>query len=343
MTLSETAYYIRKIIVFGGIGLVVIMIATLSLMKFAQNAQDNRPIPTPTPSASFGTLPKIIFPSTTVSSPTSFKLELIEGDAPGATPSAEIYLIPDKKPTLFSKRQALTFGKKLAFLEEPIELSATTLQFNDPATSSTLTIDIPTSNFSMKRNYPDMASFQTPTITNTSDLANLARGYFQGLRVWNDALTQSEVTYYSFDGTNLSKLPDSRDAVVARVDFFTSIIGKYPVVTSQPHMSNVYAVFTAERNKIGSVVEASFHYYPPDLTISATYPTISGQTAFEKLQEGNGYIASSNAPTAVIRKVYLAYYQTSEYSPYLQLVWVFEGDADFIALVPAIDPAWVSN
>lgn len=340
MTLTNAAYYIRKSIIFGGIGFLVLMIGTLSFMSYLQTVKTNTPIPTPTPSASFGKLPPLIFPENGISRPANFELELIEGRPPEATHSAPIYLIPDKKPTLFSKRQAVTFGKKVGFLEEPREISATILDFTDPGTNSTLTVNIATNNFYMKKNYPDTTPFQTPTITDETTLVSHARGYFRELRLWNDSFTSSAVSYFSFDGTNLFKLPDARDATVARVDFFAPSFGPYPTVTSYVTTSDVYLVFTADRSDILSVVEASFQYFPADINISSTYPTISGQQAFEELQSGKGHIASSNTSNAVIRKVYLAYYVAPQHQDFLQLVWVFEGDDGFAALVPAIDPYW---
>lgn len=342
MTLTDAAYFIRKSIVFGGISFVVLMIGTLSFMSYLQGVKDNTPIPTPTPSASFGLLPEIEFPEGG-SRPASYKLELIEGRPPEATHSAAVYLIPNRKPTLFSKRQAVTFGKKVGFLEDPSERSDTVLDFIDPATNSTLTVNIATGNFFMKKNYPDTTTFQNPTITDQATLVNHARGYFRELRLWNDVFSESYVSYYSYDGINLSKLPDARNATVARVDFFTPTIGAYPAVTSKVTNSDIYLTFNAERSDIISIVEASFQFFPPDTNISATYPTISGQEAFEELQRGNGYIALSNTDTAVIRKVYLAYYMAPQRQEFLQLVWVFEGDDGFAAMVPAIDPAWVAQ
>lgn len=343
MNLTDTAYYLRKTIIFGGIGLVIVMVGTISFMSYLQTVKDNTPVPTPTPSASLGRLPLIIFPQSSSVRPISYKLELIEGKPPEATASAPIYLIPDRKPTLFSKRQAVTFGKKVGFLEEPTETSVTVLDFIDPTTNSTLTVNTATSNFKLRNNYTDLSIFQTPTITDPTALTNLARNYFKELRVWNDALSGAIVSYYSFDGINLSKLPDTRGANVARVDFFSPSFGPYPLVTTKFFSSDVYVVFTAERSDIVSVVEASFQYFPADINISGTYPTISGQAAFEELKAGKGHIASSSTEEAIIRRVYLAYYQPSEHQDYLQLVWVFIGDADFVALVPAVDPAWVEN
>ena len=180
----------------------------------------------------------------------------------------------------------------------------------------------------MKRNYPDTTVFQTPTITDINTLTNHARGYFRELRLWNDSFTGSRVSYYAFDGTNLSKLPDARGAQVARVDFFIPSVGPYLAVTPKFASSDVYLIFTADRSNVL-------------INISATYPTISGQAAFDELEAGKGHIASSNTSEAVIRRVYLAYYQAPIHQDFLQLVWVFEGDDEFVAMIPAIDPAWI--
>lgn len=322
--------------------MVVVMVGTLSAMSYFQSVKDNTPIPTPTPSATFGTLPEIVFPDS-ASRPKSFELELIEGRPPEATHSAPIYLVPDKKPTLFSKRQAVTFGKKVGFLEEPVETSATILDFSDPGTNSRLTVNIATNNFYMRKYFPDTTVFQIPTITDQNTLVNHARGYFRELRLWNDSFTGSAVSYYSFDGTNLFKLPDARGAILARVDFFIPSVGPYPAVSPKLTSSDIYIVFTADRSDIREVVEASFQYFPADTNISATYPTISGQEAFDALIAGKGYIATSNTSQAVVRKVYLAYYQPSEHQDFLQLVWVFEGDDGFVAMVPATDPVWIDQ
>jgi len=41
--------------------------------------------------------------------------------------------------------------------------------------------------------------------------------------------------------------------------------------------------------------------------------------------------------------VYLAYYDSLDPQTYLQPVFVFEGDDDFLAYVPAVEAAWVDT
>lgn len=342
-SLTDIAFYLRRVILFGSIGFIVLIVVTLSTMNYLRNTKRNIPIPTPTPSTSFGPLPQIIFPQP-AQRPTSFDLQLIEGKPPEATASAVVYLIPDKKPTLFSKRQGLIFGKKLGFLEEPIETSDTVLQFTDPSTGSKLTVNTATNNFFLTKKYTDPLVFQNLTITDQQQARSLAQAYFNELRVWNSRLDISTISFYSYANSAVQKLPDERGANLVRVDFFESHFGPYPTVTNLFSQSGTYLVFTIVDRKVGLVYEASFNFFPADANISATYPTISGNEAWDKLKAGNGYIASP-APDgkAIVRRVYLSFYEPHEYMPFLQPVWAFTGDKGFAAYVPAIKEGWVGN
>ena len=72
----------------------------------------------------------------------------------------------------------------------------------------------------------------------------------------------------------------------------------------------------------------------------ATYPLKSGAVAWQDLLDGYALIVNvgRNSPDKiVIRKIYLAYYDSEEPQLYLQPIFVFEGDNDFVAYLPAID------
>lgn len=341
-TLTDIAYYLRKGIIFGAIFIVLATIAGISIVATINKVQNNQPIPTPSPAALYGRLPKIQFPES-AAYPTSFDLLLIEGHPPEGTTSATIHIVPAKSPTLFSRRQAIVFAKNLGFTENPVELSTTVLQFNDAQTNSTITIDIVTNNFTLKRNVIDVSIFENKTQTSEQQLVNAARGYFIGLKTWDETLTQSKVSYFIFEGQNLVPARNARDAQVVRVDFFRDAVSNYPVVSQKYKTSNYYVVFTSQNDRVQTVLEASFQNFPPDVNNSSTYPTISGQTAWDQLVAGQGYIAVTPlaGTEAIVRRSYLAYYEPEVSQPYLQLVWVFEGDHDFVGYVPALSPEWI--
>ena len=76
-----------------------------------------------------------------------------------------------------------------------------------------------------------------------------------------------------------------------------------------------------------------------------SYPLITGDEAWNKLVSGQGYIANppKTGSQAVIRRVTLAYLDLYLPSGYIQPVYVFEGDEDFVAYVPAIVDAWLES
>jgi len=62
------------------------------------------------------------------------------------------------------------------------------------------------------------------------------------------------------------------------------------------------------------------------------------------MQGGKGYIANlgeSQSGNIVIRNVSLAYYDADQPQNFLQPIYVFEGDNNFIGFVPAVSSQWM--
>lgn len=346
-TLTEVTYYLRKGLIFGTFFAIFATIAGIGIYVAVQNAKENVPIPTPSPKVSFGPLPKLSFPQSKAY-PASFELLTIEGHPPPGTSSAQVYLVPKKSPTLFSRKEAEKFAQGLGFTGDPETVTDTVYTYTEPDTNSTLVLDTVTKNFTLKRNYIDISIFEDKPNTNETKLTQLTRQYFRNLGVWSDDLQNSTTTYFRYEGQTLVGASKPSDAQVTRVDYFVPSINNMPIITPFKFTSGVYLLFTASDQAITNILEASFQYYPPEPnnpSFVSTYPTTSGQDAWDKLVAGGAYIASplSTGDKALIREIYLAYYQDVQYQPYLQPVWVFEGDNQFVAIVPAIDASWIGQ
>ena len=73
------------------------------------------------------------------------------------------------------------------------------------------------------------------------------------------------------------------------------------------------------------------------------YPLKSIQAAWEEFQKNQGFIANlgqNDKNEIIIRKVSLSYYDADKPQHFLQPIYVFEGDRNFIGFLPAIDPKW---
>ena len=68
------------------------------------------------------------------------------------------------------------------------------------------------------------------------------------------------------------------------------------------------------------------------------YPLKSGQEAWQELTDDKGLIVAGTRgqKNITIKKMFIAYLDPSIYQPYLQPVYVFLGESDFVAYVPAV-------
>ena len=102
-------------------------------------------------------------------------------------------------------------------------------------------------------------------------------------------------------------------------------------------------ILSGSNNLKKRIIQFAYTYWTIDYQTSATYALKTSAKAWEDLQAGKGYIARypANTSGAVVRSVYLAYYDSFDPQTYLQPVFVFEGDNGFLGYVPAVNSEWV--
>src|SRR3990167_4726496 len=94
-SLTETAYYTRKAINWGIIGLVVFFILRFLFDSALNTWRQLHPPPPPAPTVAFGKLPALKLPNNKEDAANfKFTLETIEGKPYVASTSAAVYYIP---------------------------------------------------------------------------------------------------------------------------------------------------------------------------------------------------------------------------------------------------------
>ena len=346
--LTETAAFARKAIIYSVLTIIIVsflfLIAPFIAPLFTKPAS---PLPTPKPESAFGKLPPLIFPENRVY-PLSFKLESIEGKPPESSTSAKVYFLPKKNPNLFSRKNALTFAQNLGFYNKPQNVTETVYKFDDQNKKTALTLDITNLNFFFQREDLDSSFFQNNTSPAENEAKSMAQAFFSNLNLFDNNFNKAKVTYSASDGVKMTPVSKPYESKVIRVDFLRADVENVPILTADYDQSNTYLIFSPKQNSslsIENIVEASLQNFPPDLSNASTYTIISSANAWDNLENGKGFIvrALNSGTEAVVRKIYLAYFQSENYQSYLQPVFVFEGDQDFAALVSAIDPFWVGN
>ncbi len=155
-----------------------------------------------------------------------------------------------------------------------------------------------------------------------------------------DAATSSgTVKLLKSSGSDFVEAVSFSDADLLRVDLFrTPIDSAFEMFTPEGNKGTIHAVIgTGGLN--GSILQYSFAHHVVDYSQVHTYPLRTPSSAWQVLQAGEGYIAErGDTDRAVIRSVQLGYYDSPDPQSYLQPIYVFSGDDNFLGYVSALDP-----
>jgi len=350
-TLTETAYQTRKAINWAILAVISYVILRLLWSIFLSVWLTIFPPKAAPPNHAFGKLPSLQFPVATASpsGALTFRLETIEGTVPKASESATVFFMPKLASNLLALTKATEFAKRLEFTSEPIQETKYIYRFEDTeAPLRKLRYEIVSKNFILRYLYEqDMAVFSERNIP-LADAAKLeAKNMLQTYGIYEDDIEKgtSTVQFLKLSGDTLVQTTSLSQADSVRVDFFRAPVAGTTVITPYPGEGSISFVFSGSKNIKKRVLQFAYTFWPIDYQTTATYGLKPSSAAWTELQNGGGYIARypKTTNTAVIRKVYLAYYDSIEPQTYLQPVFVFEGDDDFLAYVPAVEATWVEN
>lgn len=351
-TLTETAYYTRRAINWGIIALVVIFIFKIFLDFTVSAWKKLFPPPPPPPTVAFGKLPALKFPPAPGDTPSaqfSFTLETIEGEPPATSSAGTVFFIPKPEPNLLSLSRASQFASRLGFRGEPQAESPTVYRWSDEKNPfKTLRIDIVTGNFKITYDYAqDLGLFAEKNLPTQDQAIAEATNFLQNLGLFPSELQagQTQISYWQLLGNTLVQTTSLAGADAVRVDFSRENILGMRLFSSHPPEELIYFIFSGSREAQKRILEVSYRFWTVEMEQGATYPLKTSSQAWEELIAGKGYIArlAEGENKVVVRKIYLAYFYPEDYQSFLQPIFVFEGDPNFLAFIPAVSPAWVEQ
>ncbi len=350
-SLTEISIVTRKSVIFITLTLIVLVLIRLLIQLGINYWKATHPIPAPPPNVLFGKIPSPNFPqSATVSSSLKFTLENIEGKPPETTSAGKVYAMIKKAPTILSSQRAKAFANKLGFKNEPEVLSSTYYKFiNDRDELQTLEVDIVTMNFKLKYDYTKNPQiFYQGNIRSKNQAINDVKAYISSKGLFDSLILNGKITadLLKFDMTtktfSVASSLSNTDAV--RVNFVRNDLDGLKVLPPKFDKSFTYVLYTASFSDNWKYPEIIYTYWPIDYSNFATYPLRSSTTAWQNLVDGQATIiemGGNNSNNIIIRNIYLAYYDSEEFQPYLQPIFVFEGDNNFVAYLPAVDSQWL--
>ncbi len=347
-TLTEVAYWTRKIIKISGILIIFLLIGGFSFRILSNQWKKSHPPPPPPPDTLFGTLPKFKFQEPK-KKPDKFSLETVTNQLPELPNQAKVYFILPRKSKILAFEEMQSIATRLGFISQPEKIKEDLFFYKNPLDNSRLTINPLTQN--LEYEYPfqtDQTIINQNLPPNVNQITQKALGFLQRIGMKKDDLNpEGKITLYQLTATQLLKAPSISEANLAKVDFFKNNLEEnVPILPPSLNDSNISVWVSGEGSK--EIVKAKFIYFQIDKEKFSTYPLRSISQAWEELQNGHYHLAKISdrflpEQKIAIRKIYLAYLDPDYPFEFLKPIYVFEGDNEFVGYVEAVSPEFLSE
>ncbi|OGK25886.1 hypothetical protein A3A46_02530 [Candidatus Roizmanbacteria bacterium RIFCSPLOWO2_01_FULL_37_13] len=341
MTLTELSYYSRKFAPFGLLFFLVLLILyylirvlLLTLVPVKPTILYINPV--------FGNIKKPLIKDVGPSSNLSFSIDTIEGKPVTASESAKVFFLPSANARFGYREKIYLIAKTLGFDTESVKhrLEGEEAIFKDAR--QTLQIDITNFNFTYEYNFENEPQiFKDAVEPLKKEAEDKTRDFLRDVGRYPEELAQGKTNTifisYNPEAKQMKLLDTNKDANLAEVDLYRPDQEQYPVVSPKYFNSQNYVmlVFYKEGFKI---IKAQIKFYEKSNAQIGVYPIKTGDLAWEALKTGNGVIIQNeaNSQKIVIKKMFLGYLDPDVYQEYLQPVYVFLGENNFVSYVPAI-------
>ncbi len=345
-SLTYTAFASRKMIKYGGSGLIAFVllwsIASMSIKAYQTAHQKYIP-----PTVKYGTLPKIVFPEKQFEKK-NFSFEFTNDKVPTFNDQAKVYITYRSATKILALEEGKEIAKQFDFESDPVEISEGVYEFKNEKTNKTLNINVLEGDFTLKYPYlEDQSILESKTVPNRNSAIETASSFLQSGNKYTDDLKEGEkkISYWKItDGTLKSVLAQS-EANVIKVDFYRkNLEDKWEIVSPKAGEASVSILVSGSDISEKKIIEANFKYANIDRESFSTYPIKTVAQAIDNLKSGNYWPSSDvNAKDIIIREVNLAYYEPVTLTQYVQPIYIFKGDNNFIAFVPAITDKYITK
>ncbi|MFA6814276.1 MAG: hypothetical protein WCR60_01870 [Patescibacteria group bacterium] len=351
-TLSNINYFSRAGLKFLAIALVFLMLGRVLWNVFLDYWNRTHPPGPPPPTVGFGILPRLNFPvQEDNQKPKEYILEMA-GTLTDPVDQIKIYFMPKPAISLLTDQKVKEIAAKYGFIFAPEIISSELYRFTKTQPLDMgMEIDANFLNFSISSNY-----LAKPELLITDKKRRLPEEFeavdrvkkflaHAGLMPKDVASSSGVINYKKSLGGELNSALSLSDADFVKVDLNrVAVDDLYPLYTPQGKKGIISAVISAAFSANDSIVEIDYHYHEVDYLTFETYPLRGIKSAWKMVQAGEVYIVSAqNLERAVVRSVELAYFDDFEYQAFLQPIYVFKGDDDFLAYVSAVHPNYLER
>jgi hypothetical protein len=344
-SLTEVAYTSRRVIKYGGIGLVGFLFFWWGMTAAIKAYRTARP-PYVAPTVRYGILDKVVFPQKEFQKK-NFTVELPNDSFPKYKDQANVYVIYRSSSVVGALEESKKTAASMGFIGEPRELGTGIYLFNDTNSGRSLTMNVLESSF--KLSYPyltDQLLFNPGQMPSKEEAISSATNFLDQAGKMSPDLQEGEkkVSFWKINFDGLKEVNGLSEANIIRIDFNRKKLdNEVEVVSVEFDKAPVSILVSGSSVAAKKIVEVNYKHVNIDTSgaSSSTYPIISSEEAFEDLKIGNYWPANdTQADKVTIRKIYLAYFEPINLTQFMQPIYLFEGDGDFVAYVRAISDTY---
>lgn len=346
--LTQVAIGSRKAIRYIIFFIVFLTIGRIALIFSIGIYKKLFPAPPPAPTIKYGKLTIIPFPQNAQTAKLNFTLETPDGNFPQTPTQANVYFMPKSNSNLLALDSAREKVKNMGYLSQEKAINDSLYEFDSDRYPAKMIMNIITENFSISY---DLSSDRTP-IDSRPPVAEVAIANFRSILSSAGLLPQdltgpSTHEFFRLVNGQLVSSISLSEADFTKVNLYRKDYNKLPAVTEKAGQGNVWAIISGAGDKQKQIIAAEFHYYKVDEKEFSTYPIKTPETAFSELKDGKAYIANigtnKEGDNLKIRRIYLAYFDPNAETNFYQPVFVFEGDNNFVAYVPAVSAEYYGD
>ncbi len=339
LTLTQTADLTKKVFIFGVIFLVVIIFSWVGFQYYKTSQVVPTQVEEEKADTKFNLLPKPNFNISLVpSSKYTYELLTTTGKLPEDLPKIfKVYFISKLGTSLLASNRAKKLAFSLNFNNGPEILSSTLYNFTDDS-GGNINIDLDTGNFEYKRNIATESGLLNNTLTDKQKLIQDFKSFLNSKDLLKEQISSGQTqVVYPENSSNKAIISLWQDNITEGEAEIKIVTNNFTEGLIKTEVSNLVS---EDNNRYPYL---KYIYWPIDLTNFATYPLKDINVAFDELKTGKASVVKeSSISTVGLTNIHLAYLLTEEYTPYLQPVFVFEGEG-FAALVGAVDEQFLEK
>jgi len=342
-TLSQTSEISKKAFVGGLVVVGIIFLAVLTF-RFGMTLKNMLfPVPPPASLVAFGKIPKLDI-SEGVKPPgkIDYKVETISGELPKLAHEIKVFTIDPPKPAFGDLERTKAQVANADYKKEPESVTERTATFRNSSNPDfVLTINITSGNFVMGSNYLNKSELLATRPSTVEEATDIARDFFQKFRVDLSLLNQKEPKnqLLKFENGTLDEAVSLSSANFVKILFPRQPVDEVKIINPRLDMAPAWALVSKRE-----IVEAKVAMLDIKKHKFSTYPLMDITRAFEELKNGQGaFNKEIEGNTFPVRDVEIVYLEGENYQEYLQPVYLFKGDNNLAAYVPAVDENWISG